>query len=248
MSDLPLRFPIITAGPAQSRCTAHRRAARNWPIISGRTAQLRLDSPQGRSGTGFAWAVARTGTEGGAMGKMRGSGRLIAIRSGSSAAAGGGRRARPIAAGRSRGRSGVEAAADRTSCIAATARSIRAAACRTKLEKILTTVGARGGIELRAYSCDDELAIARFQIALDLAGRGHAGERGSSSRATTRGTSWSRACAASGSRAPRICNASRRCGRRSRSRAAARCSSRPATASWCSSCAGTSCRGCRCRS
>ena len=41
--------------------------------------------------------------------------------------------------------------------------------CRSlqqKLEKILTTVGARGGIELRAYSCDDTLAIARFQIAL----------------------------------------------------------------------------------
>lgn len=35
-----------------------------------------------------------------------------------------------------------------------------------KLEKILTTVGARGGIELRAYSCDDALAIARFQIEL----------------------------------------------------------------------------------
>jgi len=41
--------------------------------------------------------------------------------------------------------------------------------CRSlqqKLQKILTTVGARGRIELRAYSCDDELAIARFQIAL----------------------------------------------------------------------------------
>jgi len=25
MSDLPLRFPIITAGPAQPRCTAHRQ-------------------------------------------------------------------------------------------------------------------------------------------------------------------------------------------------------------------------------
>jgi hypothetical protein len=35
-----------------------------------------------------------------------------------------------------------------------------------KLQKILTTVGARGRIELRSYSCDDELAIARFQIAL----------------------------------------------------------------------------------
>lgn len=35
---------------------------------------------------------------------------------------------------------------------------------QAKLEKILTTVGARGGIELRAYSCDDELSIARFQI------------------------------------------------------------------------------------
>lgn len=35
-----------------------------------------------------------------------------------------------------------------------------------KLQKILTTVGARGRIELRTYSCDDELAIARFQIAL----------------------------------------------------------------------------------
>lgn len=35
-----------------------------------------------------------------------------------------------------------------------------------KLEKILMTVGARGGIELRAYSCDDQLAIARFEIAL----------------------------------------------------------------------------------
>ena len=41
--------------------------------------------------------------------------------------------------------------------------------CRSlqqKLEKILMSVGARGGIELRTYSCDDELAIARFQIAL----------------------------------------------------------------------------------
>jgi hypothetical protein len=41
--------------------------------------------------------------------------------------------------------------------------------CRSlqqKLQKILTTVGARGGIELRTYSCDDESAIARFQIAL----------------------------------------------------------------------------------
>lgn len=35
-----------------------------------------------------------------------------------------------------------------------------------KLEKILTTVGARGDIELRAYSCDDQLSVARFQIAL----------------------------------------------------------------------------------
>lgn len=42
--------------------------------------------------------------------------------------------------------------------------------CRSlqqKLERILTTVGARdGSVELRAYSCDDELATARFQIAL----------------------------------------------------------------------------------
>ena len=41
--------------------------------------------------------------------------------------------------------------------------------CRSlqqKLQKILTTVGARGGIELRTYSCDDELSVARFQIAL----------------------------------------------------------------------------------
>jgi len=35
-----------------------------------------------------------------------------------------------------------------------------------KLEKILATVGARDHIELRAYSCDDTLSIARFQIAL----------------------------------------------------------------------------------
>jgi hypothetical protein len=35
-----------------------------------------------------------------------------------------------------------------------------------KLEKILTTVGARDGVELRAYSCDDAQSIARFQIAL----------------------------------------------------------------------------------
>lgn len=35
-----------------------------------------------------------------------------------------------------------------------------------KLEKILTTVGARGGIQLRTYSCDDEMATARFQIVL----------------------------------------------------------------------------------
>ncbi len=35
-----------------------------------------------------------------------------------------------------------------------------------KLEKILTTVGARGGIELRAISCDDAIADARFQIVL----------------------------------------------------------------------------------
>jgi hypothetical protein len=37
---------------------------------------------------------------------------------------------------------------------------------QSKLEKILTTVGARGGIELRAYSCDDQLSTARFQIVL----------------------------------------------------------------------------------
>jgi hypothetical protein len=35
-----------------------------------------------------------------------------------------------------------------------------------KLRRILRTVGARGGLELRAYSCDDSLATARFQIAL----------------------------------------------------------------------------------
>jgi hypothetical protein len=36
-----------------------------------------------------------------------------------------------------------------------------------KLEKILTTVGARGdSVELRAYSCDDQLATARFEIVL----------------------------------------------------------------------------------
>jgi hypothetical protein len=35
-----------------------------------------------------------------------------------------------------------------------------------KLQRILTTVGARGNLELRAYSCDDTLAIARFQIVL----------------------------------------------------------------------------------
>ena len=35
-----------------------------------------------------------------------------------------------------------------------------------KLRRILRTVGARGGLELRAYSCDDDLATARFQIAL----------------------------------------------------------------------------------
>jgi hypothetical protein len=35
-----------------------------------------------------------------------------------------------------------------------------------KLRRILRTVGARGRLELRAYSCDDSLATARFQIAL----------------------------------------------------------------------------------
>jgi hypothetical protein len=35
-----------------------------------------------------------------------------------------------------------------------------------KLEKILMTVGARGGIELRTYACDDQLSVARFQIVL----------------------------------------------------------------------------------
>ena len=41
--------------------------------------------------------------------------------------------------------------------------------CRSlqdKLQKILRTVGARGQIELRAYSCDDQMSTARFQIAL----------------------------------------------------------------------------------
>jgi hypothetical protein len=37
---------------------------------------------------------------------------------------------------------------------------------RHKLRKILTTVGARDGLELRAYSCDDALSTARFQIVL----------------------------------------------------------------------------------
>jgi hypothetical protein len=36
-----------------------------------------------------------------------------------------------------------------------------------KLEKILTAVGARSdSVELRAYSCDDQLSTARFEIAL----------------------------------------------------------------------------------
>jgi len=35
-----------------------------------------------------------------------------------------------------------------------------------KLQKILATVGARDHMELRAYSCDDAMSIARFQIAL----------------------------------------------------------------------------------
>jgi len=38
---------------------------------------------------------------------------------------------------------------------------------QTKLEKILLVLGARGGIELRAYSCDDESAVASFQITLE---------------------------------------------------------------------------------
>jgi len=38
---------------------------------------------------------------------------------------------------------------------------------QAKLEKILTTVGARDdSVELRAYSCDDQLSTARFEIAL----------------------------------------------------------------------------------
>jgi hypothetical protein len=37
---------------------------------------------------------------------------------------------------------------------------------RQKLEDILTTVGARDDIELRAYSCDDQMSVARFEIAL----------------------------------------------------------------------------------
>ena len=91
-----------------------------------------------------------------------------------------------------------------------------------KLEKILTTVGARGGIELRAYSCDDALATARFQIALTSPVEATPENVAAAHDVTTRGTSWSRACAASDLRAPRICNASRQCGRRSRSHAAAR--------------------------
>jgi hypothetical protein len=43
-----------------------------------------------------------------------------------------------------------------------TCRSLQA-----KLEKILLNVGARGGIQLRTYSCDDTLAVARFQIVLE---------------------------------------------------------------------------------
>jgi hypothetical protein len=40
-------------------------------------------------------------------------------------------------------------------------------ALQEKLEAILTTVGARGdSVELRAYSCDDQLSTARFEIAL----------------------------------------------------------------------------------
>ena len=92
---------------------------------------------------------------------------------------------------------------------------------QAKLEKILTTVGARGDIELRAYSCDDEMSIARFQIALaspvEATPENVAELTSYDARdelvARVRGEQL---------RAPRICNASRRCGRRSRSRAAAR--------------------------
>jgi hypothetical protein len=38
---------------------------------------------------------------------------------------------------------------------------------QAKLETILTNVGARDGIQLRTYSCDDERSIARFEIALE---------------------------------------------------------------------------------
>lgn len=38
---------------------------------------------------------------------------------------------------------------------------------QTKLEKILLVLGARGEIELHAYSCDDESGVASFQITLE---------------------------------------------------------------------------------
>ncbi len=153
--------------------------ARNWPIIYGRAGRCCLDSLTGRGGTGFASSyLARTRAEGGANGQDERQWQVGRLRTGSSPAAGGGRRQRAVA---SRMQTVVEAVwkPQRMNFVYrgySTLYSCRG--LQQKLEKILTTVGARGGIELRAYSCDDELAIARFQIALDLAGRGHAGERG----------------------------------------------------------------------
>ena len=196
--------------------------ARNWPIIYGRTGRCRLDSLTGRGGTGFASSyLARTRAEGGANGQDERQWQVGRLRSGSAPAAGSGRRQRAVASGRDRGRSGVEAAAD----------ELRV----PRLQHALLVPGpaaeAREDPDLRRRARRHRAARlllrrrARDRTLSDrahLTGRGHAGERGAAHDVTTRGTSWSRACAASDSRAPRICNASRRCGRRSRSHAAAR--------------------------
>jgi hypothetical protein len=119
-------------------------------MVYGRAARSGLDSREG---------------EGGAMGKMKRSGRWVDF-------------ARAAVLVLAAGVASAQSPADE-SVVEAVWKPQRMNfvyrgystiySCRSlqqKLAKILKTVGARGRLELRTYSCDDDLAIARFQIAL----------------------------------------------------------------------------------
>ena len=237
---------MIAARPAQSRCTARRQLLAIWPIIYGRSATCRLDSCDGRNGTGFASGLFRLAPDrGGANGQDEIQRQVDQLRGQQSWCW------PPVSPTPSRPQDDAVVEAvwkpQRVNFVYRGYSTLYSCpGLQEKLEKILRTVGARGRIELRAYSCDDELRSRASRCALTSPVEAtpenieqlttydtRRADRARARRATRerRGSAavpavW-KTISISSSREMRLA---------------------PGIASWCSNCAGTSCREWRCRS